>query len=1009
MKKIETNLKFLYIALFYIEIIGLSNLFYKFWLSPCHDSLSLLAVYCALWYNILMISLKKLIITAAVFIFSAVAFAKETPVQGLNEYRLENGLTLFTLEDHNVPLVYIEIAFRTGAVDSTPETAGLFYLYEHLMFRGNALYTTPNEMQEALYDMGVLDWKGNSNVDYTNFSFTVPSNELERGLAFWNAAVRTPNVQDLELTVLRENIARRIEQNQKNQGAQFNGYSALNLFPDAPYRTDATGCAKVIRNATVAQICDLQSKFFIPKNAALFVGGDIDPALVYELTQKIFGDWTNKSSRVNSSEQVEYTIPKNKKQNPAPFDSTKFSVMPYQDAGEKYAQLSVKFRGPDTDFDIEDTYVADYLCSLMLDPQGVFKKTFCENTELGIPGTEYIDSSYVTKREDGVIEIKAALNNPADNLALRADEFVHITKEVFSEIVRNPAFFEKDFVKEKARALKDLDSIAGETAQGKLATLRFWWACASSDYFYSYHERLSSVTQEEAKAFVEKYIEGKNPLVTVAVAPSYYESQKDDFAKKGFEVIAENNSFWQNESRYDAKPLNTEEFLQPPLCEIYFPRGEEKYKSANKVYGRKIKKYTLKNGVPLYVQNNSSSDIDSICIGVRGGLPELTSETSGLADATLTLAGRSSRNYNSEQRKNAFYKYTSSMHVQTETLGTSISLNVIDSYWKEALPLLTDSFLHPDFNETEYNSLYDELRMVANNNTTSSLLSMMEYSWAYDNHPFEAMAAVTLESLPYITLSNIKKAHEKMLNPSALFVVASGKINGDELCAALNESLGLLEQKGPVYSPVSIPSVSLKQNPPFSIKCKKGESVRIASRLFEYPSVTNKDYFTARIASSIFSDIMIRVARDHRVACKGTQENVVSSKASVAEDLFTGVLDFDYLNDAWEEACALMSLGMVVQSNHGEKGYLFTDLEKILPRYKNMYIAKKYDRQNTSSASAAMMVYNLFEFNDENMEAEKISAIQQVTADDVLRIFNKYWLNTPYRWFTAEPKESKEN
>ena len=31
--------------------------------------------------------------------------AEETPIKGLNEYKLENGLTLFTKENHNSSLV----------------------------------------------------------------------------------------------------------------------------------------------------------------------------------------------------------------------------------------------------------------------------------------------------------------------------------------------------------------------------------------------------------------------------------------------------------------------------------------------------------------------------------------------------------------------------------------------------------------------------------------------------------------------------------------------------------------------------------------------------------------------------------------------------------------------------------------------------------------------------------------------------------------------------------------
>jgi len=53
---------------------------------------------------------------------------------------LDNGLEILVMENHAVPLVTVCIAFRGGAMAQTPETAGLFHLYEHMMFNGNDKY-----------------------------------------------------------------------------------------------------------------------------------------------------------------------------------------------------------------------------------------------------------------------------------------------------------------------------------------------------------------------------------------------------------------------------------------------------------------------------------------------------------------------------------------------------------------------------------------------------------------------------------------------------------------------------------------------------------------------------------------------------------------------------------------------------------------------------------------------------------------------------------------------------
>ena len=82
-------------------------------------------------------------------------FAEETPIENLYEYTLDNGLSVFVAENHSAPLVYIEVTVRAGSIAQTPENAGLFHLYEHMMFKGNVKYKNSQAMQTALKNMGV--------------------------------------------------------------------------------------------------------------------------------------------------------------------------------------------------------------------------------------------------------------------------------------------------------------------------------------------------------------------------------------------------------------------------------------------------------------------------------------------------------------------------------------------------------------------------------------------------------------------------------------------------------------------------------------------------------------------------------------------------------------------------------------------------------------------------------------------------------------------------------------
>ena len=99
-------------------------------------------------------SAKKIIsLVLGGFIFCHSLMAGETPVKDLYQYKLDNGLEFFVAENHNAPLVYIEIAIKAGAGAQNPENAGLFHLYEHMMFKGTE-HRTAREIAEEMDALG---------------------------------------------------------------------------------------------------------------------------------------------------------------------------------------------------------------------------------------------------------------------------------------------------------------------------------------------------------------------------------------------------------------------------------------------------------------------------------------------------------------------------------------------------------------------------------------------------------------------------------------------------------------------------------------------------------------------------------------------------------------------------------------------------------------------------------------------------------------------------------------
>ena len=93
---------------------------------------------------------------------------------------LPNGLDVIVHEDHQLPLVAVNLWYHVGSKNERVGRTGFAHLFEHLMFEGSAHhdhgYFPP--LQEAGASLN-----GSTNADRTNYWELVPAQALD--LALW--------------------------------------------------------------------------------------------------------------------------------------------------------------------------------------------------------------------------------------------------------------------------------------------------------------------------------------------------------------------------------------------------------------------------------------------------------------------------------------------------------------------------------------------------------------------------------------------------------------------------------------------------------------------------------------------------------------------------------------------------------------------------------------------------------------------------------------------------------
>ncbi len=953
------------------------------------------------------------LLVSTIFITVPEVFAEKTSVDNLYQYNLDNGLTVFEAENHAVPLVYIEIAVKTGAKAQTPETAGLFHLYEHMMFKGNALYKDATEVQAALSELGVTNWNGTTGVDCVNYFFTIPSDRLEDGLAFWNAAVRSPLMDKREFENEKKVVLSEITGDLSSPGHIYMNNIYNILFPDAPYRLSAGGSTPVIKDATIAQLLDIKDTYYIPSNAALFIGGDINPEETYELVKKIWGSWSG-NGQANPKPQAQL--------NTNPLNKPTAMIMPYDQISPQVANVTVMFRGPDTDYAIEDTYAADYFCQLAGDPESIYVQDLYADTELMIPGQEYIWQSYQTVCQSGTIQFGATMLSPESNLPQRSMKMLSdIQNGILPKMAEEKSLYTKSKAEKITQYIKDQDAITADTATGLLTNLRFWWIATSPEYYYSYSNKISQVTQKDMQNFVAKYFTNKNALVTVLVNPQVYEATKEEYEKAGFIVADSTKAAWWDNPKHtpdSEKIAQVNKKYQSANTtvagkDIYKPEPvSERKRVSMKSISDGIKKTTLKNGIPVYIKKDETKKISTVQIVAKGGLSHLSPETSGLEDALFTIMGSSSENYDFNTRQVMHFQTNASISASCKSTGSILSLNVLNSYFDKMLPVLVDGFLNPKYEEQFYKNMMTsyENEVHSTLNDPQTLLSYTAVSDIYKNHPYEANVFVTPDSIKNLTVQNMKKLHSLILDPSNLIVVAVGNIDEGKFIDFLNKNIGRIHLTTLGHVPAKeIPPLKIKESEPTILTHESSRGTGFVVRVFEAPSNTVlEEYIPACIASDIYSDIMYSVVRDSHGICYTPYSYTVGSKAPVGIEFLVNLSNYEDFTYSMDTARQLMAYGMIINGTNPGGSYSFRPIENVLESYKNKLINSTYSSQATTSSIASTISISLMHYNDLTCNDKQIEQIRNTTAQQVKDVFKKYWVDSPARWYVIVGPEDKD-
>lgn len=444
---------------------------------------------------------------------------------------LANGLEVIVLPDSSIPLVTVEMAVRNGSFTEPPELNGLSHLYEHMFFKSNkaaALYWCQRieaamrsdlfsqykcaetmKLRPEIGDVSYLETldkigrlpNGTTQEEYVNYFFTATSGSLDILMRSMRDSMLYPSFNEDEFGREIQIVLGELDRQMSEPVYYLDRTLMDKLFYKYPSRKSPGGTRETVANATTEKMRLIQSRYYVPNNAALIVTGDADPQNVFTLAEKLFGGWKRGEDPFKKFPMVDHP----------PLQKSE-GVIVKKDVENILIQIG--WLGPSIGKDDESTYAADVFSYIIQQPNSRFQRAMIDS---GVAVAA--DVSYYTQRNVGPIRVTLVTSPEKAREALKA---------LYTEVAQfnSPNYFTDEELESAKNLLEAEDLFRREKLSDYTHTLGFWWSSTGIDYFRNYHKNLRAVNRESIKRYLATYMLGKHH-VGVALTSA------DSFSKSG--------------------------------------------------------------------------------------------------------------------------------------------------------------------------------------------------------------------------------------------------------------------------------------------------------------------------------------------------------------------------------------------------------------------------------------------------------------------------------------------
>jgi zinc protease len=212
--------------------------------------------------------LKTVLLIATLFLTCTASAAVK-----INHWQTSTGAKVYFVENHDLPIIDLSVAFPAGSARDTKATSGVAGVTRYMMTLG-ADGMNEEQITNAFADIGA-NLGGELDVDRAAFKLRTLTSESAKALQTFNKILHKPDFPQVILDREKTRIVAGLKEAATQPESMSNKAFMQALYPNHPYGLDESGEVETINAMRRDDLIAFYNAYYTAKSAVIALIGDV--------------------------------------------------------------------------------------------------------------------------------------------------------------------------------------------------------------------------------------------------------------------------------------------------------------------------------------------------------------------------------------------------------------------------------------------------------------------------------------------------------------------------------------------------------------------------------------------------------------------------------------------------------------------------------------------------------------------------------------------------------------